>query len=213
MPSEQSTEHLAQVLESSNPQSDATAAEPQMTFTIWEFAGDGIFRTIHPVFLTSRAIYLLVHDLSKELNEAAQPCFKQGIHKVSLRNANGETNLEALCSWLVSVRSMCSQKPEVNDSKRKEVDDLPYCRPPVIIVGTHADKTQHDIKEINMHIQQEISGKDYVQNVVRPIFSVDNTQGPSDKGVSALRKRIIDVLKQQPYMGEEIPFRYVFDEN
>lgn len=213
LPPEQFTEHLIQVLKNSNLQNDATAAEPQMTIELWDFAGQHLYRAIHPAFLSSRAVYLLVHDLSKELNKTAQPCVKQGSHKIPLTNAKGETNLEALCSWLASVRTVCSLKPEVDDSKKKKVDDLPYSRPPVIIVGTHADKTRYDIKEINKDIQQEISGKDYVHNVVRPIFSVDNTQGSSDEGVSALRKRIIDVLKQEPYMGEEIPVRYVFVEN
>ena len=209
MPPEEFTEHLVQVLKSSNPQSDATAVEPQMTLDLWDFAGQQLYYASHPVFLSPRAIYLLVHDLSKDLNETAKPCYKQGIHTVTLSNVNKETNLDALCSWLASVSTMCSLKPEVNKSEKKKVDDVPYSRPPVFIVGTHADKTCQDIKEINMHIQQEISGKDYEHHVVRPIFSVDNTQGSSDEGVSALRKRIIDVLKQEPYMGEEIPVRYV----
>ena len=101
---------------------------------------------------------------------------------------------------------MCSLKPEVNDKKTK-VANLPYCRPPVIIVGTHADKPYQDIKEVELQIQQELSGKDYDPHVIRPFFSVDNTQGSADKGVAALQERMIEVLKQEPYMGEEVPVR------
>ena len=54
-------------------------------------------------------------------------------------------------------------------------------------------------------IQREISGKDYERHVIRPIFSVDNTQGSSDERVKALQKKIMEVLKKEPYMGEEIP--------
>ena len=54
-------------------------------------------------------------------------------------------------------------------------------------------------------IEGEISGMDYESQVIRPIFSVDNTKGSSDKGVAALRKKIMEVLKKEPYMGEEIP--------
>ena len=43
--------------------------------------------------------------------------------------------------------------------------------------------------------------------MVRPFFPVDNTQGSSDDGVAALQKRMIEVLKQEPYMGEEVPIR------
>ena len=43
--------------------------------------------------------------------------------------------------------------------------------------------------------------------MIRPFFSVDNTQGSSDEGVVSLKKRVIEVLKQEPYMGEEVPIR------
>ena len=148
-------------------------------------------------FLSTRAVYILVHDLSKKLDDTAQPCFKQGIRKILLSNPNKETNLENLLSWLVSLRTMCSVKEE----------DLPYCRPPVFIVGTHADKPYQDFKEVESQIQQEIPGKDYERHVIRPLFSVDNTKGSSDEGVAALQKRLREVLKQETYMGEEVPIR------
>ena len=143
---------------------------------------------------------MLVYDLSKGLNDLAQPCFKQGSRRIPLSNPNKETNLENLLSWLVTVRSICSSQSE------KAVKDQPHCRPPVFIVGTHADK-QHreDIDKIELQIKREIFKRS--ENVVRPIFSVDNTKGSSDMGVSTLRKRMIEVLKQEPYMGEEIPIR------
>ena len=70
-------------------------------------------------------------------------------------------------------------------------------------------KTCH-IKEVELQIQREISGKDYESHVVRPFFSVDNTQGSSDERVVALQKQIMEVLKKEPYMGEEVPIRQVF---
>ena len=175
-----------------------------MTLDLWDFAGQHLYYASYPVFLSTRAVYMLVYDLSKGSKETAQPCFKQGIRKILLSNPNKETNLENLLSWLVSLNTMYSLKPEVND---KKVENLPYCRPPVFIVGTHADKPCQDIKEVELQIQQELSGKDYERHVIRPFFSVDNTQGSADEGVAALQKRMIDVLKQEPYMGEEVPIR------
>lgn len=47
--------------------------------------------------------------------------------------------------------------------------------PPVIIVGTHADKPSEDIAKMKSEIQRAIAGKDYEGHVVRHIFSIDNT--------------------------------------
>ena len=206
MPPEEFTDHLVQLLGSLNLESDTRTVEHHMTLDLWDFAGQHLYYASYPVFLSTRAVYMLVYDLSKGLKEIAQPCFKQGIRKILLGNPNKETNLENLLSWLVSLNTMCSLKPEVNDNKTK-VENLPYCRPPVIIVGTHADKPYQDIKEVELQIQQELSGKDYERHVTRPFFSVDNTQGSADEGVAALQKGMIDVLKQEPYMGEEVPIR------
>ena len=171
-----------------------------MILDLWDFAGQQLYYASYPVFLSPRAVYMLVYDLSKGLNDPAQPCFKQGNRKIRLTNPNKETNMENLLSWLVSVSSICSSESE------REVKDQPHCRPPVFIVGTHADKQhQEDIDKIELEIKTEICENS--ENVIRPIFSVDNTQGSSGRGVSALQKRMIEVLKQEPYMGEEIPIR------
>ena len=171
-----------------------------MILDLWDFAGQQLYYASYPVFLSPRAVYMLVYDLSKGLNDPAQPYFQQGNRKIRLTNPNKETNVENLLSWLVSVSSICSSQSE------KAVKDQPHCRPPVFIVGTHADKQhQKDIDKIELEIKTEICENS--ENVIRPIFSVDNTQGSSDRGVSALQKRVIEVLKQEPYMGEEIPIR------
>ena len=206
MPPEEFVDHLVQHLKSLNLQSETTAVEHHITLDLWDFAGQHLYYASYPVFLSTRAVNMLVYNLSKGLKETSQPCFKQGIRKILLSNPNKETNLENLLSWLVSLNTMCSLKPEVNDNKTK-VENLPYCRPPVFIVGTHADKPYQDIKEVELQIQRELSGKDYDRHVIRPFFYVDNTRGSADKGVAALQKRMIDVLKQEPYMGEEVPIR------
>ena len=74
-------------------------------------------------------------------------------------------------------------------------------------MGTHADEPHEDIKEMELQIQQEIFGKDLGLHVIPDFFSVDNTQGSVDEGVVALQKRLMEVLRQEPYMGERVPIR------
>ena len=200
MPPEEFTDYLDQLLKGLNLQTDGTAVEHHMILDLWDFAGQQLYYASYPVFLSPRAVYMLVYDLNKGLNDLAKPYFKQGSRRIPLSNRNEETNVENLLSWLVSVSSICSSQSE------KAVKDQPHCRPPVFIVGTHADKQQkEDIDKIEMQIKREILENS--ETVIRPIFSVDNTKGSSDRGVSTLQKRMIEVLKNEPYMGEEIPVR------
>ena len=63
--------------------------------------------------------------------------------------------------------------------RRETCDDqeekLPHLRPPVIIVGTHADKPVEDITTMKSEIQKGIAGREYEGHVVRPVFSINNT--------------------------------------
>ena len=185
---------------------------------LWDFAGQQLYYASHPVFLTSRAIYILVCNLSKSLHDTAQPCVRQGDHNFTLDNPNGETNLENLLSWLSTVHSITQMRRQTRDDAEGK---LPHLRPPVIIVGTHADKPFEDIATMKTKIQKAIAGKDYEGHVVRPVFSIDNTanlfyskiknlvfwQDKNIDDIQALKDKIMEVLRQEPYMKERIPVR------
>ena len=202
LPPEKLSEYLIQYLQGSDLQSDSSSTEPVVEIDLWDFAGQHIYYAFNPVFLSQRALYLLVYDLSESLNMFVQTQVRQGVSDVHLENPTEVTYLENLLSWLVSISAICPTKRGVTEK------EVPYVRPPVLIVGTHADKPFQDIEEMNKQIREELSGKDYGRHVIPPIFSIDNTQSSSDAGVIELRKEILDVLMQEPYMGEEVPIRY-----
>ncbi|PFX11544.1 D-inositol 3-phosphate glycosyltransferase, partial [Stylophora pistillata] len=226
-----------------NPQDDK---ESIVTIDLWDFAGQHLYYAAHSVFFTKRAVYILVHNLSKELNDPAQPCARQGCHNIILENPGRITNLEDLLSWLATIHSI---KPK---DEGMPVDNsgtgISYLRPPVFIVGTHADQPTENIEIVTTKIQQAISGKEYDKHVIRPFFSIDNTQGhqssfgktqrnesvlpkvkrlfvgksqrshqrgkSGEKGkatgdeIHILRAKIMEILRQEPYMGEKIPVRW-----
>jgi len=181
----------------------------EVILTLWDFAGQHLYYASHSVFLSARAVYILVYNLSKTLNAEAEPCVRQGIHDIVLDNPNSETNLDNLTSWLISVHSI--RRPTADEAGRdigSQGVNLRYLRPPVFIVGTNADQPCEDVKKIENCIKRSISGKMYEKHVIRPFFAVDNTKSQNDGGVQALQKRIMEVLKEEPYMGEEVPLRY-----
>ena len=197
---------------------DVKPEESVVSIELWDFAGQHLYYASHPVFLSSRALYILVCNLSKSLHDRAKPCVRQGSRNVELENPNGETNLENLLSWLSTVHSVAQMRTETCDDEEEKV---PHLRPPVIIVGTHADKPFEDIETMKTEIQNAIAGKDYEGHVVRRIFSIDNTAKLTQRRIKkkvfgkdenidkiqALQVKILEVLRQEPYIGESIPMR------
>ena len=217
-PSEEVKEHAVQLIKEIQGE-DFKAEESVVSIELWDFAGQHLYYESHPVFLSSRALYILVCNLSKSLHDIAKPCVRQGSRIVDLKNPNGETNLENLLSWLSTVHSVAQMRKETCDDEAKEVPH--YLRPPVIIVGTHADKPFEDIETMKTEIQNAIAGKDYEGHVVRPIFSIDNTAKLTQRKIKnkvfgkdenideiqALQVKIMEVLRQEPYIGERRPVR------
>ena len=187
--------HVHELLEyakGNHIESDIFKEESYVTIDIWDFAGQHLYYASHPIFLSPRALYILVHNLSKPLNVLAEPCVRQGTCDKKLENLNNETNLENLLSWLATVHSVAQVNDETDDNVQNK---LPYLRPPVFIVGTHADKPIGDIAGITKEIQERISGKEYEKHVIRPLYCIDNTRSQRDDSVVRNRSRIKRIKK------------------
>ena len=177
----------------------------EVILTIWDFAGQHLYYASHSVFLSGRAVYILVYNLNKNLLATAEPCVRQGLNDTLLDNPNNETNLDNLLSWLVSVHSIRS-----DDTLKKvayEGTKQSCLRPPVIIVGTNSDQPFEEVDATEKHIKNKILDKEYQGHVIAPFFAVDN-KTENDEGVQKLRHKIMEVLKDEPYMGDEVPLRY-----
>ena len=175
----------------------------EITLTLWDFAGQHLYYASHSVFLSGRAVYILVYNLNKNLLATAEPCVRQGMNEILLDNPNNETNLDNLLSWLVSVHNIRSN---ANTNVAHQGTKLSYLRPPVIIVGTNLDQPFEEVKTTENHIKNSILGKEYAKHVIMPYFAVDN-KTENDEGVQKLRHKIMEVFKDEPYMGEEVPLR------
>ncbi|XP_068699861.1 uncharacterized protein [Montipora foliosa] len=179
----------------------------EVILSLWDFAGQRLYYAAHSVFLSQRAVYVLVYNLNKNLLTETKPCCRMGINEILLENFSNESNLDNLLSWLVSVHSIRSVADDAHKSLENVKKKLPYLRPPVIIVGTHADQPFEDVKTTEKCIKKIISDQDYGGHVTAPFFAVNN-KAENDEGVQKLRQRIMEVLKNEPYMGEEVPLRW-----
>ena len=195
------TDEVVRYLQS-RPEDDIKSEE--VILTLWDFAGQHLYYASHSVFLSGRAVYILVYNLNKNLLATAEPCVRQGINNIRLDNPNNETNLDNLLSWLVSVHNIRSA---ANKNLAHQAKELSYLQPPVIIVGTNLDQPFEKVKTMEERIKRSIVEKEYVKHVRAPFFAVDN-ETENDEGVQELRQRIMEVLKEEPYMGQEVPLRY-----
>ncbi|XP_068699869.1 uncharacterized protein [Montipora foliosa] len=179
----------------------------EVILTLWDFAGQHLYYAAHSVFLSQRAVYVLVYNLNKSLLAEAEHRCRQGITEILLDNFNNESNLDNLLSWLVSVHGIRSVAVDAHKNLENENKKLRYLRPPVIIVGTHADQPFEDVKTAEKRIKGRILGKEYAKHVITTYFAVNN-KAENDEGVQKLRQKIMEVLNNEPYMGEEVPLRW-----
>ncbi|CAF0968340.1 unnamed protein product [Adineta steineri] len=188
------------------PKSEQLQEYQRLRLDLWDMAGSTSSSGItHQIFLSSRAIYLLVFDLSKDLD---QPC-----------EWNKEiTNLEHLNYIMHSV--FC-YSANINQG-RMEDDELNDHRlsPPIVLVGTHRNLLTNSTKQVTIEnklakIRAMISTKPYCKHVVEPYFTVD-THHPDTtdyEQIDQLKQLIEDVTLAESYIGEQIPTRWLQFEN
>ena len=192
---------------------DETENEDDIYLVLWDFAGESVYYETHTLFLTSRAIFLLAYDLSRDPYEKAPPVKKQEMFRVIKDEIGTKTNLHYLDYWMTSVSSLSSQGKghEVHPSSASTV--LPETLPPVFLVCTHADQPfgGRDPGDLALEVYGELQGKPYSTHLSGK-FEVDNTKS-GDKlespEVSRLRESIRAVARELPQMKEFIPLKWL----
>ena len=179
---------------------------------LWDFAGKPVYYTTHPIFLTSRAIYLLAYDLSQNPLEKVGPVLKQGMHRKHLDSFSLKTNFDYLDFWMSSIASLASREESDQESVQSEV--LPEKLPAVFLVCTHADtpyKTQSDPTTLARQLFGSLRTKAYKTHLY-DVFVVDNTMsghGSECPEVVRLRQEVLAVSKALPQMKESIPIKWL----
>jgi hypothetical protein len=79
--------------------------ENEITFKTLDIAGQPVYDVIHPVFMSSKAINILVHNLENELLAYMEPKVKHGNSERKLEDHYQLTNLDILEFWLSCISS------------------------------------------------------------------------------------------------------------
>ncbi|XP_071948733.1 uncharacterized protein [Antedon mediterranea] len=173
------------------------------TFNIWDHGGQLIYHGLHRMFMTLQALYIVVFDLSKPLDDLATFIDSSG-----RKFQHHWTNLQFILSYILSVYS---HSRIVEEDKENEVD-----KPTILIVGTHKGKLgwteeqQNDEAEKAFKIIQDVlKTKPYGNHVYHKYFAIENSQPTTDKSFSDL-KQVIDTLMkalEKPFPLKWMRFR------
>ena len=160
-------------LQNLNPAENAQ--DEEIVLTLWDFAGQHLYYASHGIFLTGKAIYLMIYDLSKDLNE---PCEEE----------SNQTRLENIVSWLACVHSTLQ-----SDSNGKDASgSCDYLLPPMLIIGTHAGKPHGDMEKL---IKDKLKQTDERKHVVK-YFKIENNSDCRDT-IKEIQTQIVKILREE----------------
>lgn len=189
---------------------DDSRKDNDRTYSVlWDFGGQSVYYVTHSVFLTVRAIYFLVYNLSWGPDEVASHPVRQGVFNIQDGSCD-KTNRDYLDVWMSSVSSLVSQDEVAQKAATSETSQR---MPLVFLVCTHADKTykKKDPEEMARDLFTSLKAKCYGAHLLN-YFVVDNTKSGGKlecAGVTHLRKEVSHVVKKLPQMREVLPIKWL----
>ena len=179
--------------------------EDEIYSILWDFGGQSVFYATHPLFLTTRAIYLLIYNLSRNPDKKFGPQVRSGFFKSIKDDFCERTHMDYLDFWMSSVSSLVSQRDDSQETSEM--------LPPVILVCTHADKPYEstDPEKLAREIFGSLQTKSYGQHLL-DVFVVDNTKSGCEEecpGVIHLRQKVRDTAKELLQVEEVIPIKWL----
>ena len=189
---------------------ETVGVDAEMYSVVWDFAGQPVYYATHPLFLTQRAVYLLVFDLSRDLHARADPTVKQGMYSMILDNHDCKSNLDYLDFWMTWVASIANQ----DENQQIRLGQSPLNIPPVFLVCTHADEPcgGEDPLVLARKVFGSLETKPYKNQLYKDVFVVDNTKSGSKSECSEVKRlweKVVAVAKELPQMKEDYPIKWL----
>ena len=172
-------------------QSFTVDQQPHLLMHFWDCGGQPAFLEILPVFLTSRTIFLLHFDASKDLNSKWQ-----SVHHIDGTRYDGEvvgvSTLSYMLSWMANVHGHLMKYGE--DGSVPEY-------PRMFCIGTHGDLLSDEKKkQVISELASYYLGKDYAK-LISDTLIIDNTSSGKgeleDPNIDKMRNAIIDITKDK----------------
>ncbi|CAC5384010.1 unnamed protein product [Mytilus coruscus] len=154
---------------------------------IWDFGGQDVFYSTHQTFLTYRAIYMIVLDGSRQLDD---PC----IGDQYLPGKTGQkTARDYLRFWINTIVTYC----------KGSIQGFPK----IMVVLTHKDKNEVDNQRLGLfaEIRELFAPTPLMQHLVIDDQIFVNAKDKHDPEMQKIKDVIISESEKQPTWGESLP--------
>ena len=165
--------------------------ELQPFFHIWDCGGQPVFLEVLPAFLTSRTMFLLLFDASKDLNSRWRSVQYQQGRKIRGEKVN-ITIIELLQKWMSNIHAHLARVDEKGAL-------LQY--PRIVAIGSRGDKLRTKKKsKVKEDLKSKLESAAFVE-VVKRVCIVDNTTAgkgeKEDETYKYLRKEIYEFASEK----------------
>ncbi|CAN8004517.1 unnamed protein product, partial [Ixodes hexagonus] len=202
----------------------------QVTFMLWDFDGSPKHFLTHQTFYSSQGIYLLLFDLTRDLNE---PIHTPDQTRSVKETGRALSTMDHVHQWLTSVHVSAARIQQDNELEGKDCEDSDVSQllPTVILVGTHRSKLKgspqvrnNTISEKFRQLSESLRHKTYGRHVLSMYFAVDcvgtssASPAPHDQGgedvdvedaLEALRRKVEHVAARMDNVGNDVPLKWL----
>ncbi|XP_061195041.1 probable serine/threonine-protein kinase pats1 [Saccostrea echinata] len=177
-----------------------------------DFAGQVAYYACHQVYLSRRAFYIVVIDMSKGLDEEVRK-YHTDRHNPDGSLFHSWKYKDYFHFWLQSIQTYCDDgKSDTNHENTKVKGSIH----PVILVASHADKVKEEglQKMFYEELESSLSDEQSLKHLISPKKYIEVECPPKAlepkqlEIIECLRKCIVETVEKLPQWGEEIPLKW-----
>ena len=165
---------------------------------VWDCGGQRVFLDVLPAFLTSRTIFLLLFNASKDLQERVVVVWNQGGISTPLETLHMSRE-DLMTQWMSCINATLSDRAErffkVQHS-RNEASVPPY--PRIVIIGTHGDQIDEKKRdEIAWQLKLNCIGKPYSDQIIGSLILDTTRRGnEEDPAIKTIKGIVRDFISE-----------------
>ncbi|XP_062600591.1 probable serine/threonine-protein kinase pats1 isoform X2 [Saccostrea cucullata] len=184
-----------------------------------DFAGQVAYYACHQVYLSRRAFYIVVVEMSKKLDEESR-LYDTDRHDPTGSLFHSWTYGEYFHFWLQTINTYCNDGITQKDPKDTTAikDSMPNVNlHPLIIIASHKDQlvgTCNTSETFYSQLEACLSKEQTLKRLISPYRYFEVECPPraltqkQQKTIDIVKQSIVETVQKLPHWGEEIPLKW-----